>query len=283
MWLQPISSTRASVTALAFSPDGQTLYVGDEKGFVIAWDLPTKTSRDLRRSAHGVYNLWPLADGSRLLVQDRGHLYNALESDSKPLLMSDFRHVTPDGRALSIGVRALARLWDIESGQLIPLPGQLGKTTNITFHRFLPDGVTLLTYCSQSNDLTLWDTRNGEIVGTLAPSGSGIRAAELSADGNMFAVGRQSSLWVYDVPSRQLRHLLTFTKEFRFLAFHPNGRLLASAATDSVVTLWDTEVGQQLKQYEWQTGQVMSLAFAPDGLTCAAGGFGKFVVFDVDV
>jgi hypothetical protein len=24
-------------------------------------------------------------------------------------------------------------------------------------------------------------------------------------------------------------------------------------------------------------------AFAPDGLTCAAGGFGKFVVFDVDV
>jgi hypothetical protein len=60
MWLQSISAAQASVTALAFSPDGQMLYVGDDKGIVTAWDLATKTSRELRRCSRCVYQLWPL-------------------------------------------------------------------------------------------------------------------------------------------------------------------------------------------------------------------------------
>src|SRR5262249_29609023 len=146
----------------------------------------------------------------------------------------------------------------------------------------LPDGVTLLTYSFRSKELTLWDTRSGEPVGALTADGFG-RTAALSADGTTLAAAYKTKMWVYDLPSRQLRHLVKFPKDFRFLAFHPNGRLLASASTNSVITLWDAVTGTQVNRFDWKTGQVKSLAFAPDGLTCAAGGFERFVIWDVDL
>src|SRR5262249_38617195 len=46
MWLQQV---HAGVSSLAFRADGQALYVCDTRGRVTAWDMPTRTSRQLFR------------------------------------------------------------------------------------------------------------------------------------------------------------------------------------------------------------------------------------------
>ena len=39
-----------------------------------------------------------------------------------------------------------------------------------------------------------------------------------------------------------------------------------------------------MRTYDWQIGPVNSLTFAPDGMTCAAGGeSGEVVIWDVEV
>ncbi|MBY0459610.1 MAG: hypothetical protein K2V38_20010 [Gemmataceae bacterium] len=66
------------------------------------------------------------------------------------------------------------------------------------------------------------------------------------------------------------------------LAYSTTGRL-ACCDADGRVYLWDVETGEPLGAYDFIRGARV-VAFAPDGLTCAAGGDnGQVVVWDVDV
>jgi WD40 repeat protein len=72
-------------------------------------------------------------------------------------------------------------------------------------------------------------------------------------------------------------------KHFTAAAFSPDGKLLATTSNDTTVTMWDTATWQPIRQYAWEIGKLRAVAFAPDGLTCAAGSdTGKVVLFDVD-
>jgi WD40 repeat protein len=66
------------------------------------------------------------------------------------------------------------------------------------------------------------------------------------------------------------------------LAFAPDGELWALGHTDGTVRLRTRE--REVARFDWGIGRVASVAFAPDGLTCAAGGEnGRIVLWDVDV
>jgi hypothetical protein len=47
--------------------------------------------------------------------------------------------------------------------------------------------------------------------------------------------------------------------------------------------VWAAGDGRELRVFDWQIGHATAAAFAPDGLTCAAGGDkGQVVVWDTD-
>lgn len=64
----------------------------------------------------------------------------------------------------------------------------------------------------------------------------------------------------------KLQTLLTgHTAAIRTLAFHPNGRLLASGSDDSTIRLWDIEQGQLCQLLLGHTHTVSTVSFAPNG------------------
>ncbi|MGH7199906.1 MAG: hypothetical protein ACREJB_04835, partial [Planctomycetaceae bacterium] len=71
---------------------------------------------------------------------------------------------------------------------------------------------------------------------------------------------------------RELRTLTGHNGAVFDLAFHPEGRLLASASGDRTVKLWDVETGARLDTFTEPEKEQYALAFSPDGRRIAAAG-----------
>jgi WD40 repeat protein len=67
------------------------------------------------------------------------------------------------------------------------------------------------------------------------------------------------------------------------LCFSPDGRFLVLGCYDHTVRVWECATGRERHRFDWQIGPVEAVTFAPDGMTCAAGGAnGQIVVWDVN-
>jgi WD40 repeat protein len=68
-------------------------------------------------------------------------------------------------------------------------------------------------------------------------------------------------------------------------AFHPDGRVLCAVFADGQARYLDPRSGAVVQSFQWakRSRPLYSVAFAPDGLTCAAGAAsGKVILWDVD-
>jgi hypothetical protein len=92
-----------------------------------------------------------------------------------------------------------------------------------------------------------------------------LTAAEMDA-GLFVLASRDRYLRVFDVPRVEARHVLD--GEVEHLALSSDGRVLAGAGVDGLLTLWDLETGERMQV---TTLQVMPsrLTFLPDGDTLA--------------
>jgi WD40 repeat protein len=293
MWSGKLPVAHAKVLTLVFAPDGRTLYTGDSKGCVLAWDLVTHEHRVLlqrRRTAYGlrpVTNLMLAPDGSRLLSQEYTKVLDLLHPDGRvPLPVPidlEWTAILPDGkRILSVEYPHWRMgFWSLKTGKRLKLPGELGKQVGIRRYEPLPDGNTLLAHHADQYRYVLWSLRTGKRLGELEPGGEAGSKWATAEDGSTFAFNPTRQLWVYDLTSRKISHQVKLKKNIDALAIHPNGKVLATAFTDAVVTFWDVGTAQQIRQFEWQAGRIHALTFSPDGLTCAAGTEGRVVVWDV--
>src|SRR5262245_30611611 len=56
------------------------------------------------------------------------------------------------------------------------------------------------------------------------------------------------------------------------MAFHPNGTLLASSSNgSSIIKLWDTSTGKEVRALRGHADDIVSLCFSPDGRLLASG------------
>jgi WD40 repeat protein len=137
--------------------------------------------------------------------------------------------------------------------------------------------------------LKLWDATTGQVRHDLSAvkefKGIHVAAAAYAPDGKLLAVARggevdgtNGKVFLLDPATGKLTrelapgHLYGATD----LAFHPDGRHLASAGRDTVVRLWDTTDGKLLKELGKSRGGQFkdwfhAVAWSPDGRWLAAG------------
>lgn len=167
------------------------------------------------------------------------------------------------------------RLWNIETGQLIPFAQryQRGKATDLSF---TPDGKQLV--CANGSRVQMWSIADGtETVLNNVPRGP-IRWAAFSPDGRTVGVceGIRGTS-IYSIPTRNFLRHFGECEYVQSAAFSPDGATLATAGT--ALRLWHSAMGAEIRTLQAGPDVVdrdkygLSCAeFFPDGNRLVSGG-----------
>ena len=145
-----------------------------------------------------------------------------------------------------------------------------------------PDG-TRLAVGSTTGQLWIVDPATREVLHDFVAHNEMIVSVDFNASGTLLATasgervawGRQEA-GVWDVGSGQLVGMLYgHTGGLIDVAFHPEGRLLATGATDGTVRIWDSKTaGSPMEQVLEGRLPIETVEVSPDGSLVAGGDFG---------
>ena len=276
--------------SVRFSPDGSRIAVGSG-GFNRPED-----------DAHASCMLWDAASGAKLKTipgrsggtpglcfsPDGRRIALAYMTEVDVVDLADDRVVrrfgdhpsfvyavafSPDGKKLATGGDHVpTRIWDLESGKVLLKFDGLG-TRAVAFS---PDGKLFAMCPGKTAAIELFDSASGDERGgfrgdqtnsiAFTPDGKGLVSGDVQGLIKLWDLKHASPIGF----PHQTRNSYVW-KWIVAVAFHPEGRLIATACRDNAVRLWDDQ-GNLVRTWEGPTPRgnywadaIWSLAFSPDG------------------
>jgi WD40 repeat protein len=194
---------------------------------------------------------------------------------------------SPDGtRVAMAGVDRRITVWDARDGRrLAELKGHTGEVTSL---KFSPDGKRLASSAYDS-DARVWDVEAAREVLKLKHFVFS-QCIDWSPDGRILCAGSEDGwgpdnkhlaiLWNAET-GQEIAKLPNHRQHVTLVRFSPDGKRLATGASDSQLLVWDVASRKVLGSMATNWG-VPSAAFFPDGRTLAAAGHsGRVCLWDL--
>lgn len=295
-----LPQTESKPQSVGFSPDGRFLAAWEETR-VYAIDTATGTARVLW-SGGGKYSYCTpgigfMADGRRVVALHipGGGTGKVLQVHDTKTAKSARTNLRMDVWAMDVGANGLVvlagwswanslrvELWDTRTDRR-----RLAVIWPVGFPEVVASSADGRWVAGSCVDLVrLWNLPgNGSAKRARRQfrvvDNKTVRALAVSASGE-FVAATSDRLYVWDVRTgKEARVANVSPGRGRKIAFHPSQPILAFG-TGKGVCFWDVTAKAEMRRFAWDVGHVNAVAFAPDGLRCAAAGTGKVVIWDVD-
>jgi len=184
--------------------------------------------------------------------------------------------LNPDGAKIATGtIDGPIRIWDATTGmQIQSMSGHARFAESVSFS---PDGMFLASGGSDGA-VHLWDAVTGEEVFSVEVHDTRVKAIIFNADGTRLASTSDDKIMLLDPRTGDIisvfnRGLLGpdiggwSLQRYGEASFSPDGRRLATIATDGILRIWDAKTGDSVLTLPTEGRR--ELAFSPDGTQIA--------------
>ena len=257
-------SRNSRIEAVAFSPNGNMIVVGDNNSQVAVY--APKQGNQLAMTVQGsdlgaVYGV--------AFSSDDGAVF-ACGQDGKARLIAGPK---PDGTTAG---NTATRLREF-----------LGHNGSVTSLALTPDRSLLITG-GEDKTVRVWEVASGKQLrsfqGHMTSDQTWISAVAVRGDGKQIASGWvDGTIRLWDLTSEDEHRAFTdATESLWAVAFSPDGKRVAAAGSDLAIRVYDPETGKLEATLKGAKSPITSLAFLPDSNRLAsAGGDQAIVIWDV--
>ena len=270
----------SGVNAIAYSPDGTRMAIGDDSGRLQVWDAQTSEVLLLWEGhSRTVMSVVYSPDGTTIATGNAdktvkvwdaltGALLRTLEGHSSNVTSVVY---SPDGTTIASGSSdKTVKVWDALTGALLrTLEGHSGTVNSVVYS---PDGTTITS--GNDDTIQVWDVLTGELLRTLEEYSDMVRSVAYSSDGTSIVSGNDDdTIQVWDGLTGEslLRIFEEYSGGVWSVVYSPGGTSIASGHDDGMVKVWDGLTGDLLRTLERHSREVRSVVYSPDGKTIASG------------
>lgn len=257
----------APLTAIAFSPDGQSMATGGQDGRIKVWS-PASGCSTLTFTEHKGAAVTALA-----------FVWKGRSTHSSSSVL------------LSAATDGTVRAYDLIRGRAFRVMAS-PRPVRFSCLAVDPSGDVIAAGTLDTNQLLLWSLRTGDLLETIEGHEGPISCLAFDPAGTRLFSGswdRSVRIWNVFARDRQPEAPLTHQHDVLALALRPDGQQLAVGTLGGDIALWDPEMGQQTGVIETKRdttegrldpAPISSLAYAPDGQTVwAAGAFPWLAIY----
>jgi len=203
---------------------------------------------------------------------------------SAPGVLALDLHPTQEDIVVTGGVDSSVIVFNHETGKIVStLNGHSKRVNDVLFH---PSGEVVLS-CSQDKTARVWRSAGASYntAHVVKVHTDDVTAISLHATGDYLATASLDRSWgFHDINTGACLLKVSRPRDdagLSAIAFHPDGLILGTGTTDSMVRIWDVKLQDNVASFEGHTGKIVDITFSENGFYLATAAEDSIKLWDL--